>query len=962
MTASTTNWLGVGGIQSTFISPNLHYYFNPSSSSYTPSTVLSNFYRPALPQPYAWFSTNGSGVWFIRATNKVVVGSNTNTYRLEVSKTREQPPTLVNPKENSLNYIVYERSDPQPYIGSANGDGLMFQWQKAPSPGGPWSNISETLNPTATNNVLKLFNVSASDAAYYRKFIYNNSGEAVTSTWSQLTVKLGSPAWSFGVGFGITNRAGFPSLTGNGSSYSPSISINNATKSWGYWRKNGVPQTPFGLSNGVRQYFPSLFQTNDAPLNGGGWNLTAFSANYLLPSDSGNWDAVAFDAWGRSMTSSVVRILITNAPGGPTAITSQPLDTTNILGGTAMFFSNATGAPPVTLQWFREDGTPLIASTNYLHVNATNLYVAYLKSTDATGYYLVGTDLNGSSATSRVARLTLAQPPTFLVQPTDVTVVEGDSASFTALGTCNVPFKYQWLYNGSITDLSATNPTFTVKNLPATQNKANVFSVQLSSQFHTVYSAPARISIVATGLVASYRGQPWTKVLDTDTHVPGYASYFSITNETVRGKWTVNARPRMTLKDGTLHLAVPAGAYYYSNLVSSGYASPSALVRWRSNRLDLLVYTNTVIPGTSDHFVNVFYPTDEETDVMNFVGYGTTAHGVYEVRDGVVGNAIPSLTTPYADGPGFFDGSGQLVRRGNNLLFASNSTERKPGATNTQVGLFIWDGSSFTTLLNENSDLPGPAAGFGGVGVAGYLGDAFAYDGSNIVGNIVSAGASSGIYLINSSGVSVVADKTLYRPGTSQFFNNFAGVALRDGRLRFVALNGSGFAMGPKGALTELGSANVLAAPKSGQSLTLFGGDVRRVGEDGSKAYVFTGQPAWIIDGRRVQTVYNMVAEGDDVAIDVQFTDGSSGIFISVAPETLPPPGAPVEVSPVTIAGGQVSFTFTTQIGKMYRVERSLNLSTWFYVTIVAGDGGVANVHTPAVAVGGNYFRVIELP
>jgi hypothetical protein len=105
-----------------------------------------------------------------------------------------------------------------------------------------------------------------------------------------------------------------------------------------------------------------------------------------------------------------------------------------------------------------------------------------------------------------------------------------------------------------------------------------------------------------------------------------------------------------------------------------------------------------------------------------------------------------------------------------------------------------------------------------------------------------------------------------------------------------------------------------------------------------------------------------MVAEGDDVAIDVQFTDGSSGIFISVAPETLPPPGAPVEVSPVTIAGGQVSFTFTTQIGKMYRVERSLNLSTWFYVTIVAGDGGVANVHTPAVAVGGNYFRVIELP
>jgi len=962
VTASTTNWLGVGGVQTIFVNPILRYYFDPSSSAYTPSTLLSNLYSATLPHPYAWFSTNDLGIWFIRATNRVVNAGVTNTYRLEVSKTREQPPTLVSPNESPLNYIVYERSDPQPYIGSANGDGLKFQWQKAANANGPWVNIAGETNPTATNDYLQLFNVGAADAGYYRKYIYNNSGSSVTSTWAQLTVKLGPPAWSFGVQLGITNRAGFPSLTGNGSSFSPSITINNATKSWGYWRKDGVPQVPFGLNNGVRTYFPYLFQTNNAPLNGGGWNLTAFSVNYLMPSDSGNWDAVAFDAWGRSMTSSIVRILITNAPGGPVSITSQPLDTTNILGGTAIFLANATGAPPVTLQWFREDGAPLAASTNYLHVNATNLYVAYLKNADATGYYMVASDLNGSTATSRVARLTIAQPPTFLLEPVDVTVTEGGSATFSTLGTCNVPFKYQWLYNGSINNLSATNTTFTITNLLAAQNQAISVSVQLVSQFHTIVSAPARISIVATGLVATYRGQPWLKVLDTDTRVPGYSSLFSVTNETVRGRWTAAARPRMTLKDRTLHLATPAGVYYYTNLAGSGYATAYALVRWRANTLDLLVYTNTVIPGTSDHFLTVFYPTDEEGGAMNFVGYGSTSRGVYEVRDGVVGNAIPSLTTPYADGPGFFDGSGQLVRRGSKLLFASNSTERKPGATGTQLGIFLWDGATFTTLLNENSDLPGAATGFAGVGVAGFAGDAFAYDGSNVVANIVSSGTNSGIYLFNRDGVSLVADKTAFRPGTTQRFNNFSGVAIREGRPRFVAFNFNGFAVATNAAITELGGATILSAPAAGQSVTLANGDVRRLGEDGSRAFILTASPAWIIDGRRVQTVYNMVAEGQDVAIDVQFTDGSSGIFLSLAPASLPLPGDPVSVSPVTISGGLATFTFPTHLGKVYRVERSTNLSTWVYLTIVAGDGSRATVSTAAAGAGANYFRVVELP
>lgn len=88
--------------------------------------MLSNLYATSFPHPFVWFSTNAAGAWFLRATNRMIVCNVTNVHRLEVWKTREQPPSLVNPNEPSLNYIVYERSDPQPYIGSANGDALYL--------------------------------------------------------------------------------------------------------------------------------------------------------------------------------------------------------------------------------------------------------------------------------------------------------------------------------------------------------------------------------------------------------------------------------------------------------------------------------------------------------------------------------------------------------------------------------------------------------------------------------------------------------------------------------------------------------------------------------------------------------------------------------------------------------------------------------------------------------------------
>ena len=75
-----------------------------------------------------------------------------------------------------------------------------------------------------------------------------------------------------------------------------------------------------------------------------------------------------------------------------------------------------------------------------------------------------------------------------------------------------------------------------------------------------------------------------------------------------------------------------------------------------------------------------------------------------------------------------------------------------------------------------------------------------------------------------------------------------------------------------------------------------------------------------------------------------------------------PAPGVPVTISPVTISGGNATFTFPTQAGRYYRIEFSTGLPNWFYLSLVAGDGNVATVQTPSVPSGVRYYRVIELP
>ncbi len=971
ITPSATNWLSVGGVQTTFVNPKLYYYFDPSSSGYTPNTGLSNLVKATFPHPFAWFSTNAAGIWFLRATNTMVSGAVTNVYRLEATKTREQPPTLVDPKEGNLNYIVYQHSDPQPYIGSANGDALQFQWQRSSAPTGPWTNIQSSLNPTATNDYLTLIDCTAGDAGYFHKII-SNSGGSVTSTWAVLTVNTTVPALSFtSAGDGITNRAGWPELTGNGSGYGPFVTIGPATKNWGYWRKNGVPTPPFGLNNNVRTYSPFLYQTNAAPLNNSGSLFSAFSANYLLPADSGNWDFVVFDALGRSLTSSVVRIVITNAPGALPAIALEPKDQTNTLGGTAIFRAGASGIPPITYQWFKENGTPLVESTNALHVTSTNLWLTYLKPGDDTGYYMVATDLNSASVTSRVAGLTLAQKPVFTLNPVDTSTTEGGSATFNVTVSCNVPFTLNWLANGSIYDSTATNSTYTLTNVSSFRNKSRI-SVQAQTVWGVAYSTEALLSVSSTGLVATYRGQPWVKILDTDMRVPGYTNLFTKNNELIspyRGAWDNTSRPAFTLRNRTIHLSVPAGVQTFTNQLLSSIVQ-RAIVRWRSNVLETLVFTNTTAPD-GFKFVSLGETTDEEDGAIDFTGFTTNSpQAIYELRNGVVTAAVRELVDLWPTGPGFIDGIYALVRRGSTLIFSANSTDLKPGGTVDPTAMFAWKGpGQLTTVVDETTDLPGRLSNFSGVlFTTGSSHESVAFDGTNIafIGTAASGNTvRKGCYVTDLAGnLTKVADDGDIAAGFANTYTNFAMCDLRDGIVRFTA-SSRAYQTPLGGSVSSAGYGSVFFGGTGPAGYLLNGNSVTR--QTGPVAdYVLSTPPSWVIDGRRVSMIKQMRSDGPDIVVDVQFEDGSAGIYANFAPAVPPTPGTPVTLGPVTLVGGNLSFTFPTQAGAIYRIERAYNLPTsfWSYVDTVSGDGTDHQITTDFRPrdFAASFFRVVVLP
>jgi PKD repeat protein len=157
--------------------------------------------------------------------------------------------------------------------------------------------------------------------------------------------------------------------------------------------------------------------------------------------DAGNYFVIITNLAG-SVTSTVAVLTVLVPP----SILTPPASQVAVQGADATFSVSAGGSPTLAYQW-RFGGEPLSGATESAFTRNN------VQCVEAGAYDVVVANAAGS-VTSSLVTLTVVAPPEILEQPTNLTVVQGQQASFTvsATNSCGDGLIYQWQREGTNLD------------------------------------------------------------------------------------------------------------------------------------------------------------------------------------------------------------------------------------------------------------------------------------------------------------------------------------------------------------------------------------------------------------------------------------------------------------------------------------------------------------------------------
>ncbi|HSY19884.1 MAG TPA: immunoglobulin domain-containing protein [Candidatus Acidoferrales bacterium] len=176
---------------------------------------------------------------------------------------------------------------------------------------------------------------------------------------------------------------------------------------------------------------------------------------------------------------------------------TQPSSRTVASGTSLSFGATATGQSPLTFQWLL-NGTNLPAGGNISGTLTNVLTITSVTTNNAGNYRLVVTNALGS-ITSSVAVLTVGLPPVVQTQPTNLTLLTGGTAAFTAIATGTLPLNYQWKKVGTnlVNGAGITGATSNVLTLTGiTTNSSGNYMLAVSSIFGATTSSVATLTVV----------------------------------------------------------------------------------------------------------------------------------------------------------------------------------------------------------------------------------------------------------------------------------------------------------------------------------------------------------------------------------------------------------------------------------------------------------------------------------
>ncbi len=379
-----------------------------------------------------------------------------------------QPQSATNIVGTTVNFTV-----------AANGtEPLTYQWLYGSSKINNGGRVSGATSPTLT-----ITNLITGFAGDYSVVITNSAG-VITSAVASLTVWV-PPAMT-------SQPASTTNVGGTTANFSATAS---GTAPLGYqWQFNGAPLTDGGRISGA--------------------SSSALAISGLLPGDAGNYTLVVTNVAG-AVTSSVASLTVISTP----VMASQPQSTTNVTGTTATFSATANGTAPLTYLW-QYNGVPMANGGRISGATSNVLSVSSVVTGDMGGYSLVVSNVAGM-VTSSVASLTVWVPPSFSLQPQNLTNTSGTIATFSGAATGTAPLSYQWRFNGvnltnSARITGATSTSVSISNVAA--GDAGPYTLV------AVNSAGSATSSVATLIIA---GAPVIVTQPTNTAGPpgGSASF-----------------------------------------------------------------------------------------------------------------------------------------------------------------------------------------------------------------------------------------------------------------------------------------------------------------------------------------------------------------------------------------------------------------------------------------------------
>ena len=357
-------------------------------------------------------------------------------------------------------------------------------------------------------------------------------------------------------------------------------------------------------------------------------------------------------------------------------ITQQPQSTTVTVGDLASFTVTVYEVASTTYQWY--------FGINQILGATLSTYTIPSAQTSNAGSYYVNVVNDSLSVNSSTATLTVYDEPTITIQPTSITVNEGELAFFSVTATGTL-LTYQWYFDGYPIS-GATSYTYDIPSAqPSDDGSYYVIvtnsggSVTSSTATLTLYTAPT-ITITPSSITITQGSSASFSATATGIPTPTYQWYFNGYGISGATSDTYYISSAQTSDDGS---------YYVIAENSAGSAT--------SNTVTLTV--NTIPTITSQPSSTTVNQGSSASFSANATGTPTPTYKWY-----FNGSEISGATSST-----YYISSAQTSNDGSYYVIATNTAG---SATSNTVTLTVYTAPTITSQPSSTTVIAGSSASF----------------------------------------------------------------------------------------------------------------------------------------------------------------------------------------------------------------------------------------------------------